>query len=64
MSFEHERNSISHILMFFCSNCFILNTKNNLDKFDLKFDVEFFLIIPPLAKHIEFYNNRTLNTLS
>jgi hypothetical protein len=37
-----KKPSISYF-MFFCSNCFILDTKDNLDKFDLKFDVGIFL---------------------
>jgi hypothetical protein len=40
---------------YFGSKCFILNTKDNLNKFDSKFDEGiFFFIIPPQAKHIEF----------
>jgi hypothetical protein len=43
-----------NILYFkvFGSKCFILNTKDILDKFDSKSDLKFFLAIPHLAKHI------------
>jgi hypothetical protein len=37
-----KKLSISYFNVF-CLNCFILKTKDNLDKFDLKFDVGFFL---------------------
>ena len=39
---------------FFYSKCFILNIKDNLDKFDLKSNLAIFLGFPPQAKHIEF----------
>ena len=44
---------ISYFKVFDCK-CFILNTKDNLDKFDPKSNEGIFLDIPLEAKHIEF----------
>jgi hypothetical protein len=40
--------------------CFIINTNNNLDKFDLKFDVGIFLEYSFSSKVYRVYNNKTL----
>ena len=42
MSFGEVGNPTSCILIFFCLECFILNTKDNLDKFDSKSDIDIF----------------------
>jgi len=41
------------------SKCFILNTKNNLDKFDSKFDVGIFCGYSSSSKAYKVYNNIT-----
>jgi hypothetical protein len=55
LSFEEIRNLTFNILNFF-----ILNTKDNLDKFDSKFDVGIFLGCSSSSKSHKVHNNRTL----
>ena len=48
-----------HCLIFGCK-CFILSTKDNLGKFDPKFDVGIFLGYSNISKTYRVYNKRTL----
>jgi len=54
-----RKPNISYFKVF-CSKYFILNTKDNLDKFDLKFNVGIFLGYSSSSKAYRVYNNRTL----
>lgn len=54
-----RKPNISYFKVF-GSKCFILNTKDNLDKFDSKSDVGIFLGYSSSSKAYRVYNNRTL----
>jgi len=56
------RDRKPNILYFkvFGSKCFILNSKDNLDKFNSKFDVGIFLGYSSSNKAYRVYNNKTL----
>jgi len=54
-----RKPNISYFKVF-GSKCFILNTKDNIDKFDLKSDVDIFLSYSSFSKTYKVYNNRIL----
>lgn len=61
-SYELWKNRVPNIGYFkvFCYKCFILNTKENLRKFDLKFNVRIFLRYSLTTKAYRVFNKRTL----
>ena len=56
---KYRKPNIGYFKIFKCK-CFILNTKDNLGKFDLKSDVGIFLGYSNLRKAYRVYNKRTL----
>ena len=54
-----EKPSIGYFKVFGCK-CFFLNTKDNLGKFDSKFDVKIFLDYFTTSKAYKVLNKRTL----
>jgi len=62
ISYELWRWRKPNILYFkvFYSKCFILNIKDNLDKFDLKSNLGIFLGFSSSSKAYRVYNNTTL----
>ena len=60
MSFGKIENPILVISKFLNANVFILNTKDNLGKFDPKSDVGIFLGYSNSSKAYRVYNKRTL----
>ena len=52
--FYNKKPKVSYFKVF-GSKCFILNTKDNLDKFDVKYDKESLLDIQTEVKLIEFF---------
>ena len=58
---KDRKLNISYFKVFGCK-CFLLNTKDNLDKFDLKFDIGIFLGYSSKSKAYRVYNKRTLVT--
>ena len=49
-----------HNISYFGCKCFILNTKNNLENFDAKSDVEIFLGYSTSSKAFRVFNKRTM----
>ena len=56
---KDRKSNIGYFKVFLCK-CFILNTKDNLDKFDPKSDVGIFLGYSNSSKIYRVYNKRTL----
>ena len=56
---KHKRPNIDYFKIFGCK-CFILNTKDNLGKFDPKSNVGLFLGYSNLSKAYRVYNKNTL----
>ncbi|KAH9745941.1 hypothetical protein KPL70_004261 [Citrus sinensis] len=56
---KDRKPNISYFKVFRCK-CFVLNTKDNLGKFDPKFDVGIFLGYSNSSKAYRVYNKRTL----
>ena len=54
------QDSKNFIFKVFCCKCFILNTKDNLDKFDLKSNEGIFIGYSSRSKAYRIYNKRTL----
>ena len=54
-----RKSNIDYFKVFGCK-CFILNTKDNLGKFDSKSDVEIFLSYSTTSKAYKVFNKRTL----
>jgi len=60
MSFILEENPKKIYFHVFESKCFILNNKDNLRKFDIKFDEDIFHGYSSTSKAYRVYNYRTL----
>ena len=56
---KNKKPNISYF-KFFGSKCFILNTKDNLGKFDSKSDVGLFLGYSTSSKDFRVFNKRTM----
>ena len=56
---NNRKPKISRLRVFGCK-CFILNTKDNLGKFDSKADEEIFLGYSTSSKEYRIFNKRTL----
>nr|CAN71245.1 hypothetical protein VITISV_011091 [Vitis vinifera] len=56
---KNKKPNISYFKVFGCK-CFILNTKDNLGKFDAKSDVGFFLGYSTSSKAFRVFNKRTM----
>ena len=56
---QRQKSNIGYFKVFLCK-CFILNTKDNLDKFEPKSDVGIFLGYSNSSKTCRVYNKRTL----
>ena len=56
---KNKKPNISYF-KFFRSKCFILNTKDNLGKFDAKSDVGLFLGYSTSSKDFRVFNKRTM----
>ena len=56
---NNRKPKISYLRVFGCK-CFILNTKDNLEKFDSKADEEIFLGYSTSSKAYRIFNKRTL----
>ena len=56
---NNRKPKISYLKVFGCK-CFILNTKDNLGKFDSKADEEIFLAYSTSSKAYRVFNKRTL----
>ena len=56
---KYRKPNIGYFKVFGCK-CFILNTKDYLGKFDLKYDVSIFLGYSNSSKAYRVYNKRTL----
>ena len=56
---KNKKPNISYF-KFFGSKCFILNTKDNLGKFDAKSDVGLFLAYSTSSKDFRVFNKRTM----
>lgn len=60
VSFILEENPKKNYFHVFESKCFILSNKDNLRKFDVKFDEDIFLGYSSTSKAYTVYNHRTL----
>ena len=60
MNFGKTRNLTLAISKFFGSKCFILNTKDNLGKFDAKSNVGIFLGYSSYSKAYRVFNKKTM----
>ena len=60
MIFGKTRNPTLAISKFLDAKCFILNTKDNLGKFDAKPDVGIFLGYSTSSKAFRLFKNRTM----
>ena len=56
---KNKKPNISYFKVFGCK-CFILNTKDNLGKFDAKLDVGIFLGYSNSSKAFRVFNKRTM----
>ena len=56
---NNRKPKISYLIVFGCK-CFILNTKNNLEKFDSKANKGIFLGYSTSSKAYRIFNKRTL----
>ena len=56
---KNKKPNISYFKVFGCK-CFILNTKENLGKFDAKSDVEIFVGYSTLSKTFRVFNKITM----
>ena len=56
---KYRKPNINYCKVFGCK-CYILNTKDNLSKFDPKFDVSIFFGYSITSKTYRVYNKRTL----
>ena len=56
---KDRKPNIGYFKVFGCK-CFILNTKDNLGKFGLKYDIGIFFGYSNTSKIIKYYNKRTL----
>ena len=56
---NNRKPKISYLRVFGCK-CFILNTKDNLEKFDFKADERIFLCYSTSSKAYSVFNKRTL----
>ena len=56
---KRKKNPTSLIFHVFESDCFILNTKDKLSKFDPKFDPSIFLGYSSMSKAYRVYNKKT-----
>ena len=53
------KKSIVKYFRIFCSDCYILRDKENLEKFDAKSDKGYFLRYPSTSRAYRVYNLRT-----
>ena len=56
---KNKKSNISYFKIFGCK-CFILNTKDNLGKFDAKSDVGIFIGYSTSSKTFRVFNKRTM----